>query len=540
MRVSSLQRWQVRAVVYAFIAVAGLTLLFFARPNRLTHDQIDRKLVVMAEAQPNPFSEDYLLGSPKRVLVNNHFAFQFFAWMGRLFGSDELGHWALMPVVFTIFTIGFFELTYAITGKILVSLAVAVAANLHQHVFTAEWGLPGPSNLDPWVFAQALVPYLFLAFYRATGESRAGPMLFVFAGAGLLGNIHILTAFNFIGVAALTYLIRQGVRWQTVATVAAGVALAVLVSAPFLATHYQPDLTHLTNFDPANDEQRAAVLAIAHHVTPAGLWRSLTYWLGERWWTIWPLVAAMVWVRSQHRRQGGLTSFDRFGFAFIIGTVAFNLGFALLQLARLSILHQLPFWNQPRGVQYVYLVLFPYAGLALAMLWGRLRPWLTPARRLAGACALAIAALALGWRAWPWLQARYQWHVAAPYSYRTCDSDIYRFFETAGLPAGPVLHDPDAWSAMRICTRRAVVVQGRDRGFAYSLGSDTMLEWYRRYQAANRAYRQGGAALLEVARRFGARIVVSRQCLALPAAAASRQTKISQEGCVYVLKEIQT
>ncbi|MBI2624431.1 hypothetical protein HYW67_02965 [Candidatus Parcubacteria bacterium] len=539
MRVNSLQRWQVRALVYALVAVAGLTLLFFARPNRLTHDQIDRTLVVMAEAQPNPFSQDYLLGNPKRALVDNHFAFQFFAWLGRLFRSDEVAIWALLPVVFAIFTVSFFELNWRLTGNAPVSLFVAFIANWHLYIFTAEWGLPGPSGLDPWTLYQAILPLMFLAFFLALARADERTMLLVFLVAGLMGNLHIITAFNIVGAFMLTYVFWQGLSWRTLRFVTIAGLVSVLASAPYLTTHYVPGVQHLTAFNPVDPDARAAVLAVAHHTTLPGLARSLRYWIFNQWYAFWPFVAAMAAVRWWHRREG-VSVFDRFALLFLVATFVFNAAFALVQIFRLYVWYKIPFWNQPRGLQYVYLVFLPYLALFLARFWPEFAGWFTrPRAKVFGGVflvLLVVAAWGLKARLTNWVDRRL--HPA--YSYHTCDADMYRALAKADIPPGAILHDPDLWAAMRICTRRPVVVQSRDRAFAYSLGSDTMLEWHRRYQAVKRAYGEGGLELIRVAREFTAPIVVSRKCLELPAAEVVRRVVLANEGCIYVLKGMPT
>ena len=96
------------------------------------------------------------------------------------------------------------------------------------------------------------------------------------------------------------------------------------------------------------------------------------------------------------------------------------------------------------------------------------------------------------------------------------------------------MQDPGYWSAFRICTRRPSVVQSRDMAFAYSLGSDVMMEWYYRNREVNAAFVTGGDELLRVAKKYDAKIIVSRLCVRVPQERLKLRREVPGEGCIYI------
>lgn len=562
--------------VVAVLALGALLLLFIANPNRLAHDQIDHKIFLMTYAEPDQFAGDYLLGTPKRALVDNRYSFQFIGWLANLMGSDELVRWVLVAPVFFVFAVGMYAVCWYFTRTVLASLLTAVVANVHLvPVFVAEWGLPGPTELDPWTFAQAWYPLLFLLYY--VGERRRDDRLILLSVvlAGVLGNLHIITAFNVIGIFLLTYVWLRRFRPNSLRRAFSFGLLAVATSLPYLLLYYGKNIDHVTAFDPANPNAWAAINAIAPHVTALGKLTLLRIWLVDYGYVLWPLLAVYVWIvgagdrnvassnviaspreailsingiatasrgetpgnDSEQKGAEDWAFFRRLSVTFLLATLAFNAAFSLLQLFRLVVLHRLPMYNEPRGIQLGYIIFF----IALGVLFARISAWvsrrLTFGWRIAGLLAVTVIGLGAVRIVEPTLAARYRAHLNPGYSWHTCDSQLYREFNRLNLPSGLVLQDPDFWSAFRICTGRPVVVQGRDRSFAYSLGSDTMLEWFGRYQEAATAFKTGGDTLLTTAKKYGARIIVSRFCISVIADQLSQRHEVSGEGCIYVTRE---
>jgi len=529
-----------RIWIYSFVVMTGLFLMFFSNPNRLAHDQIDHKIYTQKYDDAQIFQNDYLFGSPKIVLMDNRFSFKILALIAKITNnSDEIARWVLLPVIFIVFTIGFFELIYFLTKNIAISLIVSLLANFHvPHIFTAEWGLPGPSELDPWTFYQMFLPLLFLFLYVAIRDKNKIKFLTVIIAAGLLGNLHIITAFNFIGASLVAFVLANKKTFKIAVFTAISGILAVITSIPYLLTHYVPGVSHTTNFDPANPSAWAALKIIANHTTIEGKMLNIKVWFVDYWYTIIPLLIIwLVYILNKRRKKVKLSTFDIYSFYFLLGIVIFNFSFSLAQLFRLYVLHQLPFWNEPRGMQFVYLILFSYLGLFLLDLWNKIKPWFTFPKILQIILASIFLTSAIFWRSHPYLAARYLKHIRPRSSYSTCDNQMYRTITALKLqPDIIIMQEPDYWSGFRICTRRASVVQNRDKALAYSFGSDMMLAWYQRYQDVTHAFSIGGIKLVETAQKYNARVIVSRYCTSLPSEEILRHETVPGEGCIDILK----
>lgn len=530
----------VRVWIYLFIVVLGLLLLFFSNPNRLAHDQIHHKTAILSYENPGIFNGDFLWGDPRSQLTDNYYPFLFFGWLNSFTGGDEMTRWLLLPIIFVVFTIGFFELLFVFSGNLVISLIIAIAANFHiPNTFTAEWGLPGPSELDPWAFYQMFLPVLYFLLVAAIIKSRKILLYITFAFAGLLANLHIISAFYFITPALLTFLLVRGLKKVTIGPAVIAGFLSLLFSLPFLLRHYLAGVAPGTSFDPSDPVIYTAIKESAFHVTLPGRYVNALPWLKDYWFTIWPLIGIFLFILWQHRRLAAGDSQrlqDKISVFFVASVISVNVAFSALQIFRYLFLHQLPFWNEPRGLQYVYLVLLPYAAIFLVWLWSVVQRWFTFQRTILAIIGLVAVGLAAFVRLQPWLGQKYLKHITPRFSYRTCDSNLYRAIASLTLPDGVILQDPDYWSAFRICVRRPVVVQGRERAFAYTLGTDMLLEWYRRYHEAVRAFQVGGDELLRVAKKYDSRIIVSRTCVPVDPEQLALREEVAGEGCIYITK----
>ncbi|MDO8559664.1 MAG: hypothetical protein Q7S23_01330 [bacterium] len=529
-----------RLYLYPLTAILSLLLLFFSNPNRLAHDQIDHKLFFMIYDQPSLFADDYLWGSERRNLVDNRYSFTIIKKIGQFTGSDEVARWLLVPFAFFFFTIGMFEFTRMITKEYFFSYLVAVLSNIHiPHVFSAEWGLPGPSEIDPWVFYQSLTPLILAIFYKGLVSGKDWMIVVSFAIAGLLGNLHIISAFYLIGILFISYIVSRGTNSKYILKSLIYAVLSGILSLPYVLRHYLDKIPHPVSFNSSNAEAWDAINVIAGHTTLNGRIANLNAWVIGEWYLFWPFVAALVALLLIVRRWRliGISPFTKFAVRFILATVLFNTAFSALQIFRLYVLHQLPFWNEPRGMQLIYFVFFPALGLLGTVLWQRTRVWWNFERQLI-VLAIAILTVSIGVRVnLPLLADRYRDHITPRYSFNTCDAQLYFAFNHASLPPGPVLIDPGYWSAFRICTGRSVVVQNRDKAFAYSQGADTMMEWYRRFREANTGFASGGEGLLQTAKKYGSRVIVSRNCVPLPTDVDIRRTSVGNEGCIDALPD---
>ncbi|MBI3305396.1 hypothetical protein HYZ80_03700 [Candidatus Parcubacteria bacterium] len=521
------------AIAVAIAIVAALSVLAFSNPNRLAHDQIVHGTFIARLDDPTAFQGDYLFGDDRIETHNNYFLYGAMQWLRDRLGHQELIYWYFLPVFVGTFTLGMYALLWYATRQWLASVLGALTANLYvPYIFMASWGLAGPSEVGSREVFTMFVPLLFLGFVRGMLERRDWLLFATFAAVGILGNVHLISAFNFALILGLTLIFWGGITWQNIRRIAVGGALALAGAAPYLLAynryrHLLP--TGLAGVDPA--AYRAVVATVAAHTLPAGHWEGLWQWVGREWYLFWPLVAIFVIMLWLRRRAGEGDGLDRLSICFVGAVIAVNAFISISQWVKFYGFGAAPFFQIPRGMHFLYVVLFLFVGILLAQLiaWIRAR---VPSRRLV---ALSVAAIVLvaGFVALrgPWLAGRYRAYITPRFSYVTCDDGVYEAVRSLSHSGDVLLVDPDYFSAVRPCTRRAVVVLRRDNGIAYSLGPDRLSEWVRRYDEVKTAF-ASPETLLAVARRYGARFILSRTCAAVPGV-VERYRHPANLNCVY-------
>lgn len=531
--------------------LAVILLFYFSQPQRLAHDQIIHRWYMIANEKPQIFEGDYLLGTGKYKVEDNYYAYSFYKWLGKQIdpfwpegGGDELARWVLVPMVFFVFTSGMYGLLYFFTKNFWVSLPVAILANVHiVPVFVAEWGLPGPTGLDPWTLVFAFYPLLFLGFYRGIAEHREKLVLLAFLGTGILGNLHILTTFYLVGIFILTYLLIKKISLTTLFRCGVYGIISVAASLPFLLKYASADLELTRKFDPQNPIFYELIDAIAPHVTLGGRLATLKIWLVDQWYFIWPGLLLICFIILYYRRMNKLQNerfFGKFSLVFIVSTLLLNATFSLYQIVRFYFLSELPMFNEPRGIQLMYIVFFISLVITLNILYGYLKPFVLR-RKLLFWIMTILVVLAISYSAASRVVALSKQKTTPRFLFLTCDAEMYRRLNHVLKPQDVILVDPAQYSAIRVCTKHPVVVQSRDRGSAYDQGSDTALEWFTRFREVSKAFKIGGEELLTVAKKYNARVIVSRQCVEVQQEKLASSHKVAHptlghEGCIYILK----
>ncbi|MBI4099170.1 hypothetical protein HY442_01410, partial [Candidatus Parcubacteria bacterium] len=391
------------AVAVAIALVAAFSVLLFSNPNRLTHDQIVHGTFIARLDDPGAFQGDYLFGDDRIETHNNYFVYGAMQWLRDRFGHQELIYWYFLPVFVATLTIGMYALLWYATRQWLASVLGALAANLYvPYIFMASWGLPGPSEVGPREVFTMFVPLLFLGFVRGAIERRGGLLFGTFAAVGILGNVHLISAFNFALVLGFTFLLWGGLAWQNIRRLALGGAAALLGVFPHLIIysrfrHLLP--RGLAGIDPA--AHREAILAVASHTLPLGHLKMFWQWAAVEWYLLWPFVAIFVFMLW--RRRSADRPLDRVSVRFVISVIAVNAVISASQWLKFFAFGRAPFFQIPRGMHFLYVVFFLFVGILLAQIieWLRVR---VPPRRLAAVSAAAIV-LAVGFVAFrgPWL-----------------------------------------------------------------------------------------------------------------------------------------
>lgn len=519
------------AIAGVLIALAGIAVLWFSHPQRITHDQIVHGTFIAKLNDPAAFQNDYLYDE-RANLHNNFFVYRVLRWFSQELGSQELVYWLSLPVLFIVFALGMYALVWRVTRSWVASLATAFVANVHiPYIFMSSWGLPGPSEVGPREFFTMFLPWMALAFLVGFERRDDRYLAAVFFAAGLLGTVHLISAFNLVPVLLLAILVLEGWSWRTLRRLALFAFLALLGVAPYLAEYSR--YVHLAPRGfvvPDPGEYAQAVMLVAPHTLPLGHWNMLWQWAVRQWWQTWPLAAIFAIVLWRSRRDQ--KPVDRFMGVFAGSVIAVNVAISATQWVRWYLFGRMPFFQIPRGMHFLYLPFFLAAGIlfAGAVRWAR---ELLEDRRWRRALAVAgVGALAVGVFAGPAAVVRYRERSAPAFSYRTCDDGPYRAIRQFSRPGDVLLVDPSAFSVVRACTGRAVVVLQRDGGVAYSLGADRLLAWFRRYQTVSAVFREAPERLPELARAYGARFVLSRTCAPV-AGAVLRYRHPSQLNCVY-------
>lgn len=577
-----------RALVYGVIGVMAFVLFtFFSQPNRLAHDQIDHALVHITRDNPAVFEGDYIWGTPKRSLLDNHYSLKLIELIesevgggqtsdGTPVGSREVTRWLLLPFIFFLATVGMYELCFAITRNSLVSFGAALISNIHvPYVFVTEWGLPGPTELDPWVFVAALYPFVLLLFYKGIKQSNGWLIALSFLLIGIIGNLHLISWFNIVGALATFYLLYYRFSMKHVLRLFAFGLLTIAGVFPFLIRYFSSRPPIISTFDSSDPTIWNAIREIALHVTAAGKVVMLRQWLFDYWWFIWPAIVVFGfawWLTRKNRfgESGGETKvFLKFGALVVFATLAFNAAFSVFNLVKLYYLHELPEFNEPRGIQLMYPVFF----VALAIVSDYVMKWIkgilnTSSLSLRGIRSNTIVSrmhqrllqsqsllrndrvvffgfvivfvitFGAGVIVFPKIKSFSYAQTRAPYTFDTCDSELYRELNHILKPNDLILVDPTYYGAIRVCTKHSIVVHNRDKATAYVHGSDTMMEWFSRFHEVQNAFETGGDTLLATAKNYGAEVIVSRQCIPVDESQLSYSKKILHptlefEGCVY-------
>lgn len=534
-----------RALIYGLLSVLAFILLtYFSQPNRLAHDQIDHALVEMIREDPSLFVDDYLWGAPGRTALDNVYSLHLIEWFSDSVGGRELGRWMLVPIVFLFFTIGMVEACYALTRRWLVSLGIGLISNIHLVVFLAEWGLPGPTEVDPWAFVAMLYPAVFLLFYRGITQQREWLIVSSFVIVGLLGNLHLISAFNIVGVFALTYAFTRKWSVNSLFRLAGYVLLSMLCLMPFLFEYFSKLPHRVYAFDGDSSFAWDVIRATAGHVTFDGRLNKVQNWIASQWWLLIPGMILSIGMFT-FGKKGFLDQeqqrFTRFGLTMVVATFSFNILFSLFQLARLYWFHQYPEFNEPRGIQLMYVVFFINAAIAIqwCLVWFRRKRIVIQSLNTAMALLL-VACIGLGMVLYRPVQRYINAQTHMPFTFNTCDSEMFRVLARQLRPGDVVLVEPAFYSAIRVCLRYPIVVHSRDRATAYVHGSDMATEWYSRFQRVTDAFQVGGETLISTAEMYGARVIVSRQCVDVDQNALTQIIRVNNptlghEGCIYVL-----
>ena len=393
------------------------------------------------------------------------------------------------------FALGTFALVRAITGRIVIALLAGLIALRPRMAWLAEWGILMGQPLARSVI-MAAAPWLLLWIWRARERPRrlAWPGLAI----GLSALVHPLSAIQLAMVAVLQELVLlSGVR--AITALAAGIVLGVLPAlahhGPLLADHPAP-LWFLRFRNP--------------ELLPSGLPAfagPLVFDFGV------PLLALALTLRASRAcLEPRAFRWSCAGIAAALTlTMATVLAPLVPALARFSL-------GRASGFLYLFLSV-PVLAVARALWIAGGAPRLA-ALALVGALAFSTGA---GWDALVGravvgagipLGERASWNPSRPpdplpaLSFSPHEPRAFReladWLRGQTPPSALVLAAPADAAALRVYARRSTVVATKDGGlFIFSAAKATA--WYARFRDVVTAYAGAEpAALLAVARRYGA------------------------------------
>ncbi len=523
------------------IAAGAFFIFMLARPNRLAHDQIIHGTFVKRISSPGSFERDFLFGTNRIQLHSNFFLYDFLAWLTARAGDQEIIYRYGVPFLFIVLTLGMYWLVWYFTRSALASFLGALIANTYvPYFFLSVWGLPGPTAVGPKDIYNLAVPPLFLLFFLGLSRADHRLLALAFFIAGAAGNIHIVSAFNLVLIFALATLFTWGISRRTLATLFLLGILALAGAAPFLVVRSQYLGIDADPFGASFSagEYRDAIAAAAPHVMLSGRWGVLVKTLWTDGYLVWPFVItflAGLRIRLRRGAERAYPDLERISLRFIYAVLAVNITISLIQITLLYGFGRAPFYQEPRGMHFLYVVFMLYTGFLVHELITLVTRHVSRRlmMRLVGAGALVLFVTAVA--AYPSLMRWYRGYRALPYSFRTCSDGVYEALRSRVRPHDLVLIDPDSFYHLRICTGAGIVVSKRDRGIAYELGDPYLVEWYRRWNTVREAFDHAPDRLDDIAKAYSARFVAARYCQPVTHAKLIYKEPHANLNCIYEL-----
>ncbi len=522
--------WAPYATAAAVIFAGALFVNALAVPNMLSHDQLHYEVIRLKVQQPDLFIRDPLFADTS---YQRHYIpfLDLLARVNRSTGGSENSYRLFVPLAFFVFTFGMFLFLYAQGISLAISIGVAFLSTVFIRVLMDYFGIPGPSDIVPRFLALPLYPYLFLLFYRYAARAWF-PLVFV--AVGLLATVHQLSALNVAMIMAIAYVLRYGVTMKTARSGALFVVCALIGAAPFI-------VWQALRFSPASitlaDEAYRLSLYIAHpHLTPAGMFAVYREYFLTHWYYVWPLAAVFmaVMVLQKKEKKPEIAGQRTASMAIVaaaamvtFATTAIN-QFVLLVLEKKTL-----FVYEPRAFQFAYLPLYLALGYLLQWLWDR-RGTVAERRVLLFAALIpaVVAAAAFGSNRVIKIAALIRQGREAATG-ESCRLPLYGWLVANTKPDDLFLIDPDGYPHLRVCAKRSVVYTYRDS--VSSIRTNYLVEWARRKELVERAYRSGPEAVRALGKEFGADYLISRTCLPVPDAPLVYKDATFKEDCVFKL-----
>ncbi|RPI60723.1 MAG: hypothetical protein EHM48_06770, partial [Planctomycetaceae bacterium] len=189
-----------------FLAVALIYTLLAMSDYHLSDSQLNICTSAIKLHDPSGFKYDAMYGQSGIWRSNVPAAGVMDIFLSPTGYGDVVMPLRLMTGVLTmIYLMGMYCLLYRQCGSWGVATFVSILSSTIVYTLgQSYWGVGSLGSTTPWTLCNALVPWLVLAFVHYLDRRRI--LLAVFAGVGLIGNIHPVVAMNLAIVLMIVYM----------------------------------------------------------------------------------------------------------------------------------------------------------------------------------------------------------------------------------------------------------------------------------------------------------------------------------------------
>jgi len=420
-----------------------------------------------------------------------------------LTGGTRQALFCLGSLLLIVFACGMYFLLLETTSNGWIAAAIAIASLWFRASFEGqEWQVADIGAFLPRTITFAMVPWLVLVCARWLGRWE---LVGVFAVLGIAANYHPLSALFLAVIFGLALLLVPRCRVRHIAILAVSVAIFSAAAAPYFLEVTQAmraaAARRLSEGSQPSPEQVTKVRQLMPYATFPPPWATIR-WVGFH--MILPAVvgACGFWVR---RRK--LADRDRFVVAFLCGALIYAVGGSLAEMIARATMGLHKSFLFMRAFQLVYLPLWVFCGWLIVDLWNR------PSGRARWGAAVLVAALlvpasapeyAVRW-------VKYRGKVPERPSLQQ-DADVVavcQWIRNHTQIADTCVVPPN-WSFFPLLAERSMIASAKEIGFIIYEPAVGVAA-HERTQEVQAAYESPSpAALIEVAKRYGAGYVAVR------------------------------
>lgn len=206
-----MDRGMAAALATFLLLAAAQWVVALSQPVLRNSDQINIGVMVLANAQPELFSRDYLFADRSLFRFYTPAFLAAAAFLTDLTGSYKSGLALLVPVVSFVYMAGMYKLVHEVSGYRTIAFFIAIVSATQQWALGATfWGVSGLGAMLPRTVFCAATPWLALIVFRMRHPVRARTGFWFGLAIGVLANLHPVSAFHFAQLVLLLLLLAGG------------------------------------------------------------------------------------------------------------------------------------------------------------------------------------------------------------------------------------------------------------------------------------------------------------------------------------------